>query len=133
MIGDKKMSYELPDYSTVDEKIVKARKEYKCCECGKKINKEQLHKRFKAVWRDTGWETYRWCLKCDHIRDLAFDKYPYMRTDEGPPFGYLYEYIREEILMRIGNLSSKKLSLYIKPSNKTGPRSIVMSKEEKKK
>lgn len=50
------------------EKMVKARKEHKCCECGETIKKGETHEVASALW-DGDWGTYRTCAICRTIRN----------------------------------------------------------------
>lgn len=61
----------------------------------KTINKGDSYWWYKAVWEHVGgWQTFRFCLRCHNVRNLAIDKYDGYGED-GPPFGELYEWIRE--------------------------------------
>lgn len=48
------------------EEIRRARKEYSCCECGKKIEKEERYAYYKGT-SDGSFFTERCCLICDEI------------------------------------------------------------------
>ena len=81
---------------TETDKIVVARKEYKCCECKQTIKKGDKYWYFAACWPGgEGWGNYKTCLRCKNVRDLAMDKWPPTWNDEIPAFGELYEWIRE--------------------------------------
>jgi hypothetical protein len=50
-----------------NDKIVTARKEYKCCECYHPIKKGEKHWSISAKWSGDFWHG-RICLICEHIR-----------------------------------------------------------------
>lgn len=66
------------------EKIVTARKDYKCCECYGIILKGKRYHYFSGLW--DYFEIYRTCLPCHTIRTDFFDAYL---------FGGLREYFLE--------------------------------------
>ncbi len=86
------MTCELPRFYA--ERTIQARKEHVCCECHHLIKPGMCYMYIKGVW-NSEWVTYRMCLKCNHIRFLAFSKYPPDFEEEGPGFGLLYDWIRE--------------------------------------
>lgn len=91
------MSCELPDYGTDRIETITASKDYACCECHKEISKGKQYRRFTACWSSMdGWKSFKMCIRCVSIRDLAIDKYPQYEPTDLPVFGGLYEYIREE-------------------------------------
>ena len=49
------------------ERMVKARKEYRCVECGEAIQKGERHECATGVWAGE-WATYRTCDTCRVIR-----------------------------------------------------------------
>lgn len=63
-----------PEFLT--EKIVKARKEHKCCECGEKINKGEQYEKVIGKW-DSGIDTIKTCLVCKTIREDLFCSWNY--------------------------------------------------------
>lgn len=85
---------DMPESSTIDIRIVRARKDHTCCECGKVIKKDSEYEYYHAIWEGK-WDTFRTCLRCGKIRELALSKYPPVYEDEGPAFGELYCWIRE--------------------------------------
>lgn len=92
------MSCELPAAGTGTDKIVVARKDYKCCECQKVIKKGKRYRCFTACWPGvSGWDSFRSCLRCGNLLDLALEKYPVPPNypEDYPAFGELFEYIRE--------------------------------------
>lgn len=56
----------VPDVYT--EKMVMARKEHVCCECGDKIATGEIYQRAWGIWR-SGPATYKTCRLCAKIRD----------------------------------------------------------------
>jgi len=78
------------DYGSNDfyeERIVKGRKDYFCCECNRDINKGDKHE--YAVGKSEGSiHTHRTCLDCMNIRD-AFN------CDGGFLFGSLWDSLSE--------------------------------------
>ena len=57
---------EYPEFYS--EKIVKAKKEHKCCECREIIPKGQKYHRASGKW-DGEMRSYKTCLPCMRIRD----------------------------------------------------------------
>lgn len=51
-----------------EEKVVKARKECRCCECGRQISIGQEYQRASGKW-DGDFGTHKTCLDCMNIRD----------------------------------------------------------------
>ena len=73
-------------------KIVTARKEFKCCECGVVIGRGEKNERAFGVWQGDA-STFHTCMRCVEIREEIAD----METASGcygseayPPFGELY-------------------------------------------
>jgi len=67
------------------------------CECNRSIKKGDKYWYFEAYWSTiNGWGNHKTCLKCENLRKLVEDKYPPVYAEEGPAFGQLFEYIREE-------------------------------------
>jgi len=52
----------------VDNAVVRARKDYVCCECDDPITKGTEHERYKMLWEGS-FSTSRTCLSCVEIRD----------------------------------------------------------------
>ena len=50
------------------EKIVKARKPYKCCECGRDIHIGSQYQNVTGKW-DGDFDVKRTCIDCYHIRE----------------------------------------------------------------
>lgn len=62
-LGD---DYDPPQF--YNERVVKARKPYTCCECHRPINKGQQHRLATGKWEgELG--SYRTCMDCYHIRE----------------------------------------------------------------
>ena len=57
--------------SFFESKIRKARKQYKCCECGESINIGDDYEYFRGCWNGD-FETYRICKVCNNIRKDLF-------------------------------------------------------------
>lgn len=74
-------------------KEVKARKSHICCECGKQIVPKSIYVKYGGIWDRP--ETFKLCVRCDKLRDLALKKYPPIFEEEGPGFGFLREWLRE--------------------------------------
>ena len=45
------------------EKVVKARKQHRCCECLADIWVGEEHEHVRGIWDDV-WESYRTCMAC---------------------------------------------------------------------
>ena len=59
------------DYSTIwRERLVKARKEHKCCECGGKIQPGEQYGYAEALY-DGEWTTWKRCPSCLVLAELA--------------------------------------------------------------
>ena len=54
--------------SILSAKVVKARKEHRCCECGETIKKGEKYELVKGLW-DGSWSTYKTCEMCVRIRN----------------------------------------------------------------
>lgn len=67
------------------EEVRRARKEYKCCECGEKILPGDVHGYATGCW-EGDWLTYRTCARCQLVADDYFD---------GRAFGAMVEYFKE--------------------------------------
>jgi hypothetical protein len=72
------------DWPEVFEKrVLRARKRYRCCECGSVIGVGEMYERVSGLW-DGRWARYKTCVVCARIR-----------RDYCAPFGYLRETIWE--------------------------------------
>lgn len=58
--------YDCADVSST--KIIKARKEHVCCECGETINSGEKYEYASGLW-DGSWSHYKTCEICLRIRD----------------------------------------------------------------
>jgi len=69
----------------------KARKEHKCCECHRTIKPGEHYQRVTGVW-DHDPNTFKTCTECADLasRFRRFIEYAY-----NPPFGYLFEEMKE--------------------------------------
>ena len=76
-----------PEFYT--ETRPKAKKSYKCCECGKAINAGEQYVRRSGKW-DGEFSTYLTCTRCEHLRDLM-----YVKFDFACGFGGLFEDMRD--------------------------------------
>ena len=81
-----------PDCST--EKIRRARKTHKCCECGRPINPKDRYHHIKGVWEGEIGD-YKTCIHCVRVRRVVYNLAA-KNDDCGPCLGGLYEWIQEE-------------------------------------
>jgi len=84
--------------SVFEELFPKARKEYKCCECGKIIPVGEEYQYYKGCW-DGKWSKFRTCIDCHHLRNEVVES---VGTGEWPPFGDLLEWAEEEGIKQEG-------------------------------
>jgi hypothetical protein len=70
------------------DKVVKARKEHKCCECREPIKKGDSYEYVKTLY-DGYWDTYKTCIPCTRIRR---DYCP-----RGWIFEWIFEFLEETI------------------------------------
>lgn len=80
------MDEELP--SVFEEKRPTAKKEHKCCECGKIIKIGEKYHRVNGCW-DGKWHHYNTCIDCNDLR------YEFQEDGALPPFGSLWEFAAE--------------------------------------
>jgi len=73
----------------------RARKAYKCCECGVKILPEEQYYRTDGVWEE-GADSFQTCLSCEAVREKVLEQ----PTECILAFGCLEEYIYEELTDR---------------------------------
>jgi len=71
------------------ERLIKARKEHKCCECHEVIKVGDIYELAKGRW-DGDWRSYHTCLRCSRIRQ------DFMSC--GWIYGGLWEALRESLL-----------------------------------
>lgn len=70
------------------EVIRRARKQYRCCECGNHIEVGNRYEYVTGIWDGVG-QTFRTCLDCVEARKIYVDQLD--RHDCLPCFGELYE------------------------------------------
>lgn len=75
--------------SLFTEKILKARKQHKCCECKEVIQPGESYERVKGLWEGV-WQKYDTCMHCLSLRKVFFCGYTY-----GEVLWDLEEHIRE--------------------------------------
>jgi hypothetical protein len=79
-------------------KVVKGRKEYKCCECDDVIVKGERHEYVRMLY-DGSWSTYRTCIPCVNIRkDLWCGSSPIgcIRNEINDLYGFDYTKVPED-------------------------------------
>lgn len=82
-------------------KIVKARKQYRCTECGGVIQRGDKYERIGSLY-DGSWSTYRVCSVCQEIAEVFFC--------DGYGATHLIEDLREHIEDLRGEISSECLA-----------------------
>ncbi len=80
-----------------NEKIVSARKQHKCAECGAPIEIGQKYEYVFGVWEGEP-DTFKTCLDCVSARTEFFC--------DGWPYGQVWDYIRNHIAYLEGQVSS---------------------------
>ena len=94
-----------------NEKIRKARKEHKCCECLGVIQKGEKYHYGSGIGED-GPESYKFCLDCYSLRDEINSHISF--SDDQDAFGELCEYAMEdnndEYLLRFKEICAKRNS-----------------------
>ena len=81
---------DIPDFCR--QSLIVARKEYKCCECGRTISPGQKYEYTSGRWAGE-FRIYKTCLDCLSIRDALFCNYY---------FGGIFEELQNEIDMTGG-------------------------------
>lgn len=71
-----------------------ARKEHKCCECGRKIRPGERYERVYGIW-DNGPETYKTCVYCLGLRDTAESRLDCLCWQHGNMLEDVIEAIRD--------------------------------------
>jgi len=66
------------------EKVIVARKEHTCCECGETIKRGQKYVHVRGLW-ERYWDTYKTCIGCKNIREHLC------------PRGFIYGELRDRI------------------------------------
>ena len=78
-----------------------ARKEHKCCECGKKISPSQKYHYITGKWEGE-WADYKMCNICDEISDTFFC--------DGVVFGRLLDDLWEHVFDVDGEIAGECLT-----------------------
>ena len=78
--------------SCMTEAFPKARKQHKCCECGRFIQPGETYQRLSGIW-DHEPARFKTCAECRDLRArfMHFIEYEYY-----PPFGELFECMKED-------------------------------------
>lgn len=96
---------DLPEFST--EQIVRARKSYKCCECGGVIARGDEYERVTGKW-DRTVETYRTCLACRDVRrNLCCDGWTYTMLWEDANDSGMFEHLTTGCLGQLATAAGK--------------------------
>ena len=87
----------MDDYDAIPPSCItfhnpKARKEHKCCECKRIILRGEHYQRVTGVW-DHNPGTFKICTEC---ADLASRFRRYIEYETNPPFGELFECMKED-------------------------------------
>ena len=69
------------------QKIVKGRKDHKCCECGCQIQRGTEHECVNGKWEGS-MDTYRTCTQCVKLRDRLADGDCFQFTGLGDTLSY---------------------------------------------
>ena len=88
------MTCELPEAST--RLTPTANREHDCCECRRGIKVGDKYFRFSGIWSGIP-ATYKTCMRCVALRDLAIKKYSPVFEEDLPAFGLLRDWIRESM------------------------------------
>ena len=91
----------------VVEKILVARKEYTCCECGMIILPGDKYEHARGKWNGS-FQTFKTCATCKSIRSAFFCN--------GWSYGRILEDLHDHINDTDGNISSECLSDMPKPA-----------------
>jgi hypothetical protein len=83
-------NYDLDPPEFFESKLVKARREHHCCECGEAIAIGSTYLRNVGKW-DYGIDTYRQCARCARIVELHQRRHPNCNL----VFGGLFEELRQ--------------------------------------
>jgi hypothetical protein len=86
---DCSIDYDYEPAKIYREEYPKAKKEYKCCECGENIKPGQKYQKVTGLWDDI-WSTYKTCMPCVNIRDRYC------------PHGFYFGFLREQISECLG-------------------------------
>ena len=89
------MCFIYDDYADVyDVTTPKARKEHKCTECNKPIEKGSVYHRVKMLF-EGNWDVFKLCQFCQDLREAVYKKERKEGCDETEswiPLGCLYSY-----------------------------------------
>lgn len=96
----------------VSDKIVKARKQHKCCECGDTIEPGTTYEKTVGVW-DREFSTFKTCEACVEIRKRYFCTWYY---------GMMWETLLEEYAehLTVGDVDGLSLAAVEKLESKCG-------------
>jgi hypothetical protein len=101
------MCCELPQCITEAKPV--ARKQHRCCECQRAIEKGEQYSRVSGIW-DCQPARFKTCLDCKALRTEADENVQY--NDERTPFGYLHETLKEmhneELSKRFAEIKAKR-------------------------
>ena len=86
------MTCEMPIVAS--EKLVKARKLHRCCECRRLLAVGTRYVRINGIWPE-GAASFATCQRCERVKVLALRKYPPVYPEEGPGFGMLRDWLRD--------------------------------------
>jgi len=98
--------YDPPEFITV--KIVKARKQHKCCECGGVIGKGEEYEYISGKW--DYFDQFKTCEKCADLRDSLMGVLC-------PAFGDLRESYLEYLNEMLAFKYDEEKDMYIYPEN----------------
>jgi hypothetical protein len=71
----------------------KARKSHKCCECGRVIAKGESYVEHTGLWRDSGWDSFKWCGHCSAAQKIVED----LTNESCYCFGELWNDVLDEM------------------------------------
>jgi hypothetical protein len=93
------------DGKMIEERLVKGRNAYRCCECLKRLPVGEVHWRAKGVWHDGGWWAERTCESCHRVR---------VSLCHGFIFGELWASIREAYCHEPGDAEAMLPESYLR-------------------
>lgn len=80
---------DLIEPSIFHKKVVIARKDHRCCECGGYIGRGFTYENISGIW-DNKWANFKTCIPCAYIREQKRRLH-----GEGSAFGSLYDWLHE--------------------------------------
>lgn len=89
-----------PEFLSTKERI--AKKEHRCCECGRIIHPGEKYHYLSGKWHESGFHTFHTCSACDAILDAFFC--------DGNAFGHMKEDLWEHIQEHQGVISESCLA-----------------------